>query len=113
MYCMISLMNVAAIRKIRGWSQTDLADVVNVEQATISRIENGSDGVTLRVIKDIAAALEVPVYTLFMDDFSEAEIQLLDVYRSLSPERKKGWQDMAQSVLVQPQTDDQPIHASD
>ena len=103
----LGAMNVARLRKLKGWSQTDLADIVGVEQPTISRIERGTDAVTLRLARQVAEALDVPLYQIFLDDTSDAELILLKTYRSLSDDRKKGWQDMALAAKVDVQKGDQ------
>lgn len=100
-------MNITNLRKLNGWSQTDLAEAAGVEQPTISRIEGGSDSVTIRVMQSIADALDVPLYVLFLDTQEHAEIKLLDAYRSLTEERKRGWQDMVLAVKAGSQTEDQ------
>lgn len=92
-------MRAAQIRKQKGLSQGELADLVGVEQPTISRFERGFDGVTLRLIKQIADALGVTVADLFGDERDEAEQALLNAYRSLSDERKQGWNDLARTFL--------------
>lgn len=81
-----------------------LAEAAGLEQSTISKIERGWDGATLRSLNYIAQALEVPLYQLFIDDQESAELRLLEVFRSLPDGRKQGWLDMAQSVLDHPQT---------
>ena len=88
-------MNIAKLRAARGITQADLEEMTNIPQPSISRIEKGYDGASLRNYKVIASALDVPVYVLFMDDVSEFEVALVKTYRGLSEERKKGWQDMA------------------
>lgn len=95
------------LRKLKGWNQTELAEAAGMEQSTISKIENGWDGATLRTLNYIAGALSVPTYQLFLDDTSVEEIRLISVYRSLSDDRKRGWQDMAQMVLADPHAEDQ------
>lgn len=99
-------MNISNLRKQKGWSQAELADLIGVEQPTISRIERGSDSVTLRLLNDIARVLDAPLYELFLEDHEGPEITLLKVYRGLSVDRKKGWQDMALAVLDSSQTAD-------
>lgn len=94
-------MNIALIRKAKGWSQEDLAEVSGVKQPTISKVENGNDSVTLRTLKAIAAALDVPLYQLFTDDTVAAELILLNAYRNLSPERRRGWEDMARAAIAE------------
>lgn len=49
-------MNIRTIRRARGLTQVDLAEMTNIAQATISRAEKGEDGVTLGNFKSIAAA---------------------------------------------------------
>jgi len=98
---------VKSLRKLKGWNQAMLAEAAGLEQSTISKIENGWDGATLRTLKLIAEALEVPVYELFLDELSDAEIKILDVFRSLPEARKRGWEDMAQAVLAETETVDQ------
>ena len=100
-------MNIARLRKLKGWSQNDLANIVGVEQPTISRIEKGADSVTLRLLNSIADALEVPVHVLLLDESDEAELRLLQIYRSLSDERKRGWDDLANAVLADARSGDQ------
>lgn len=92
-------MNAAKIRKQRGLSQAALADLVNVEQPTISRLEAGHDGVTLRLLRQIAEVLEVSVVDLLDDERSEAELTILQAYRHMSSERKQGWNDLARTIL--------------
>ena len=88
-------MRLASIRKSKGLSQTDLAEMAGVEQPTISRIERGYDGVTLRILRQLADALGITVYELLSEDRNEAEDALLKAFRSLSPDRQKGWAEMA------------------
>lgn len=92
-------MRIAELRRARGLTQVALAEMAGVEQPTISRIENGDDGVSLRVLKACASALGVTVAELFLDRRTAAEQELLRLYRQLSPERQQGWQDMARSVV--------------
>lgn len=98
--------NVAAIRKARRLTQADLAELAGVEQPTISRLERGSESVTLRTIVAVASALDVPISDLFSDR-AEAERIILRAYRSLPPDRQAGWVDMAHLVLGETRTDDQ------
>lgn len=60
-----SMQNLKSIRQGRKLSQQQLADMVGANQATISKIENGDDGVTLRMINQIAKALNVTPFALF------------------------------------------------
>lgn len=97
--------NVANLRASRKLKQNQLAELADVAQPHISRLENGDEGVTLKVVNRVAAALKVPVWELFADPRTEAERLLLDVFRRLPPDRQAGWIDLAQSVLDQPEQD--------
>jgi len=56
---------VRAARIRRGWRQRDLAAAAGVSDAAVSRIERGHlDGISLRVIRLVAAALEIRVELL-------------------------------------------------
>jgi transcriptional regulator with XRE-family HTH domain len=92
-------MRLAAIRKQRGLSQSELADLANVEQPTVSRIERGYDGVTLRVLKQLSSALDVSVHDLLSDDRSASEDALVAAFRSLPKDRQQGWIDMAMAFF--------------
>lgn len=87
--------NLTLIRKSKGWNQEQLAELAGTTQATINRIEKGSDGVTLRMLYAIARALEVPIYALFVDDLSEAELNLIRASRGLSASEESGWREAA------------------
>ncbi|MBT0778035.1 helix-turn-helix domain-containing protein [Paracoccus sp. pheM1] len=91
-------MNLERLRRDRDLNQDELAEMAGVKQSTISKIEGGFDGVTLRVLKQIAAALEVEVSDLFADDRTRAEAALIRAFRTLSPERQQGWLDLAEAL---------------
>ncbi|WP_353338597.1 helix-turn-helix transcriptional regulator [Pelagimonas sp. KU-00592-HH] len=101
------MKNIARLRKLNGWTQNDLADACGVEQPTISKAERGVGGTSLKVYQSIANALEVPLYLLFMDEVSEAEVRLIRVYRDLPEARKQGWQDILSLAEAEIQATDQ------
>jgi len=78
--------NVASIRKARDLSQQQLADMAGVDQATISKLERGNEGVTLKLIMKVAAALDVPAASLF--PHGEVEDRILAALARVSPERR-------------------------
>lgn len=59
------MQNLRRIRQERKLTQSELADLVGVNQATISKIERGSEAVTLDLVFRVAAALNVPAGLLF------------------------------------------------
>lgn len=98
------MIAIKRLRKLKGWNQSTLAEAAGLEQSTISKIERGWDGATIRSLTYIAQALEVPLFQLFMDEAEDAEIKLLDVFRSLPEERRQGWLDMARAVSTHHRT---------
>lgn len=101
--------NVQAIRKARGLTQSELADLAGVEQPTISKLERGSDSMTLRTLTRVAEALGVEVIDLF-ESRDDAERAIINAFRSLPPMRQRGWLDMAQAVRSE-SLEDQDKHA--
>lgn len=62
---MLVMDNLARIRTARGLTQSQLAEAVGANQATISKIESGTGNPTLDMINRIAAALHVHPSALF------------------------------------------------
>lgn len=60
-----AMKRVREIRKARGLSQVELAEMAGCNQATISKLERGEMNVTLEVIDAIATALKVEPVELF------------------------------------------------
>lgn len=98
------MIAIKRLRKLKGWNQSTLAEAAGLEQSTISKIERGWDGATIRSLTYIAQALEVPIFQLFLDEPADAEIKILEVFRSLPEERRQGWLDMARAVSSSDQT---------
>ena len=53
------IANMIRIRKDRGMTQTDLADLIGTKQSAISRLERGEEDITLTRAEAIAEALSV------------------------------------------------------
>jgi transcriptional regulator with XRE-family HTH domain len=82
----VGMNNVARIRKARGLSQEQLAEMVGVHQATISKLERGSESVTLELVFKVAAALNLPAASLF--PHGEIEDRILAALSRVSPDRR-------------------------
>jgi transcriptional regulator with XRE-family HTH domain len=67
----LDMDNLARIRKARRLTQSQLAEAVGANQATISKIEKGQGNPTLDMIQRIAAALKVHPSQLFTRDALE------------------------------------------
>lgn len=73
------------LRKAKGWTQTELGYRANLEASQISNFERGLGKITLRAIRRIADALEVPVSELFLDERGAAEEIILEYFRVADP----------------------------
>ena len=56
--------NLRRIRTEKGLSQRDLSSLCNIDNADISRMENGLVNVSLTTVAQLADALEVPFLKL-------------------------------------------------
>lgn len=59
--------NVRRIRKAKGMTQVELANLCDVERGNMTRIEKGNTNPTLETMRKIAKALNVPVAELVKD----------------------------------------------
>jgi len=53
------IANMIRIRKDRGLTQTDLADLIGTKQSAVSRIERGDEDITMSRAETICEALGV------------------------------------------------------
>lgn len=58
-------LNIAYYRKLNGYTQESLAEKLNLDRTTVSKIELATCGVSLDVIFDISELLDVSVERLF------------------------------------------------
>lgn len=84
-------MNLARLRELRGLSQGDLADMIGVSQATISRAESGHPSAKLETYTKCAEVLGTTLAEIFADDRSVVEAQLVRRFRALPPEIVAAW----------------------
>lgn len=82
------MLYVSKIRKEKKLTQAQLAELVGVSQAHISRLENGDDSASLKLIYEIASALKVQPSDLF-EERSAKEALLLQVFRNSTPEAQQ------------------------
>lgn len=70
---------IAAQRKRRGINQSELAELIGVEQETISRFERGATLPPLGRLNDMANALSCPIENLIREGSSRLEdtVQIL------------------------------------
>lgn len=56
--------NLRQFRNEKGLSQRDLFALCNIDNAEISRMENGEVNVTLNTLTQLAEALDIPAWML-------------------------------------------------
>ena len=92
------MSNIRTLRKHIGLTQEEIAEKIGISQPHYGRAERLSLGVALKVYAQIADVLGVPLYTLFYEEFSPTEMKLIQAFRELPEERRKGWVDALQLV---------------
>ena len=79
--------NIRKYRILKGWSQADLSNAVDVDRADISKYENGSKGVmSCSMLRRFAKALGVSMDAL-MDEEEEPEtaVSIQEKFERLNP----------------------------
>lgn len=79
--------HIKAARKKKGFSQEQMADLLNVEQATYSNWETGKTDLTLTQIERVAVVLEVDVKEFWdptrFEPKDPSEVITLELYKQL------------------------------
>jgi transcriptional regulator with XRE-family HTH domain len=83
---------IRKIRKASGMSQSALAEKIGVSYQQIQKYENGSSSITVTRIRQIAAALDVPVEVFLEEDESRArydpeEAKVVATFRSIKADK--------------------------
>ena len=65
--------NIRSLRNAKGWTQVYLADRLQITAPFLAQIESGKRGMALELVDSVANIFEVPVATLFIDQFSTQE----------------------------------------
>lgn len=58
-------MDIKAVRQQKGITQQDLSEATGIDQSSISRMENGKQGISLDNLYQIALALDEPIESFF------------------------------------------------
>ncbi|HOI16814.1 MAG TPA: helix-turn-helix transcriptional regulator [Geobacteraceae bacterium] len=84
---------IREIRKARGFTQEQLAEMIDVEQKHVSRIESGKNFPTINRLEKIAAALNVPLMEFFdfmhLKDDDESAVNLEKMFLELDKNSRK------------------------
>lgn len=86
--CDARQMNLQAIRMAKNLTQKDLADMLGVDKATISRAEAMAPSAMLKTYIDAAAALNVTLGTIFADNWGPDEAAIVALFRTIPDEQK-------------------------
>ncbi len=82
-------LNIKKYRKMQKMSQTDLADLLNVTQTTVSQWEVGRNAPSVDTLVKICSIIKVPaMQCLFDDSLTCEEIELIEQYKRLSDDGK-------------------------
>lgn len=101
-------LKIKEARVRAGLKQRQVADLVNLSQPYFAQIERGERRLTTELQMKIAEALRCPPTDLVdFDAPDEADEDfLINVFRSLPPERRQGWLDMARAAFPQTRAED-------
>ena len=76
---------VKELRKNKGLTQEQLAELINIEPPNVSKLENGLHFPQPEKIEKIASALEVSIQELFyFEHFQSREQLIIDIKNSLN-----------------------------
>jgi transcriptional regulator with XRE-family HTH domain len=84
-------MGMKEIRKSRGLTQRDLADMIHMDHATVNRAERRASSAKLATYIKLARVLNVTLADLFADDRTSVEADLVAAFRNLPPDRRAEW----------------------
>ena len=71
--------NIIRLRRLRGWSQEELADRAGISVSRLRDIEHGYANASIDVLESVAVALDTELPTLFL--LSLEEERVLDMLR--------------------------------
>lgn len=93
---------IRQLRKTKGLSLSQLAERADLNDKYLGQVERGDENLTIRSIRNIATALEVPVADLFPEDGDDEAIirgRVEAVLASGSPDRIRRLRVFVERVL--------------
>lgn len=73
--------NIRKLRNKKGWSQTFLADRLDISTSFVTLVESGQRGMSLSLVEDIASLFDIPIPYLFTDhEDSEKSENISEIY---------------------------------
>jgi len=86
---------VAEIRRVRGFTQERLAEIVGIEPVSLSRLETGDRGMSLSILGSLSEAMEVGLGDLVDvhrvkpgPSEDPGEVELLHLWRRADPKMR-------------------------
>ncbi|MBR3542115.1 MAG: helix-turn-helix transcriptional regulator [Treponema sp.] len=71
--------NIRSLRTGKGWTQVYLADRLQITAPFLAQIEAGKRGMSLELIDSVAELFEIPVASLFIEQFSSSKIKRSEI----------------------------------
>jgi transcriptional regulator with XRE-family HTH domain len=105
--CTMCNMNLARIRKARGLSQGDLAEMIGKDTATISRAESMSKTAKLETYQMCAEALHITLADIFCDEVAPIERELLAAFRAFPDDQRGVFVGLIEMAKARAQASDQ------
>ncbi len=94
---------IKEIRKARGLTQEQLAEMVDIEQKHVSRIESGKNYPTIDRLEKIAAALNVPLISFFdflhLENDDERVVNIEEMIKELDEDSRKIAYKMIKAII--------------
>ncbi len=80
-------LTIKKLRKNKELKQRNLSEIMGVSQGYLSLIEKGNKEPSLKMLKKIAGALNVPVSILFWISLTEEDIDInkREIFKTLKP----------------------------
>lgn len=89
------------LRKTRGWTQEELADIVGCTKSHISEMESGKKNPSSPMLESLATAFDVQVVELIDGgDASQDLLKLNEIMHQLSPEDRNWLLETAKVLLL-------------
>ena len=92
------------LRRAKGWSQLDLAEIVGCSKMHISGMERGKRELSLEWMSRLAQAFNVPPVDILADvdnphRLTDEEQRFLETYRAADPQTKESIQRVTEALM--------------
>ncbi|WP_397604990.1 helix-turn-helix domain-containing protein [Sphingorhabdus sp.] len=92
------------LRRAKGWSQLDLAEIVGCSKMHISGMERGKRELSLEWMRRLAQAFNVPPVDILADvdnphRLTDEEQRFLETYRAADPQTKESIQRVTEALM--------------